>query len=104
MNKDNLKKGTVYLYDGTCGADGANILFSPKEDGSYDYHGCIVLHWSGNRVDIQDEPNGYKISEGHLAKLTIASKRATKYYNKCAKAGKDVGGYGWHDSNDDKGK
>lgn len=102
MNKKDLKKGVVYLYDGSGGADGANILFSLKEDSSFDYQGSIVLHWSGNRVDIQEKPNGYRISEGHLKNLTVASDRATKYYNKCAKAGENVGGYSWHDSNEDK--
>lgn len=101
MKQSDLKKGEVYLYDGTNGEDGANILFSPKEDGSFYYQGCIVVHWSGNDVDITDEPNGYYISEGHLKKLTPASERATKYYYDCAKAGKDVGNYSWHDSNDD---
>ncbi len=103
MKKTDLKKGVVYLYDGTCGADGANILFSPAEDSNYDYQGSIVLHWSGNRVNIGETPNGYKINEGHLKKLTSASSRATKYYNDCANNnGEDVGGYSWHDSNDDK--
>jgi hypothetical protein len=104
IKKGDLKKGVIYLYDGSDGADGANILFSPKENGSFDYQGCIVLHWSENRVDIGKEPNGYRINEHHLKNLTIASERATKYYYECAESGKDIGTYSWHDSNDDKRK
>lgn len=99
MRKKDLKAGVVYLYDGS---GGANILFTVKEDKSFDYQGSIVLHWSGNRVNIQEEPNGFGINEHHLNKLTVSPKKGAEYYNKCAKAGMDVGGYSWHDSNDEK--
>ena len=102
MKKEDLKKGIVYFYDGTCGADGANILFSPKENNSFDYQGSIILHWSGNTINIDKKPNGFGINQGHLKTLSIASDRATKYYYECAKLGKDTGKYNWHQSNEDK--
>lgn len=104
MVKEDLKKGVVYLYDGTMGADGANILFSPKEDGSFYYQGCIILHWSGNSVKIDKKANSYCINEHHLKTVKVASNKATKYYNDCEKSGKDVGTYTWHDSNECYGK
>jgi hypothetical protein len=103
MNKEDLKKGTVYLWYGANGADGANILFSPAEDGDVYYHpkGSIVLHWSGNRFSSEDKPT-YKTNESSLKNTTVASDKATKYFDDCVEAGKDVGGFSWHDSNDSR--
>jgi hypothetical protein len=98
MGKSRLKAGIVYVYDGSGGADGATILFTVKEDESYDYHGSIVLHWKGNRVNIQEKPNGSRITKYHIPKVRMASEKAVMYYNECAKVGYDVGGYTWHNS------
>lgn len=97
MKQTDLKKGIVYLYKGS--GDGCNILFSPKEDASYKYHskGCIVLHWSGNELNLNTDGG---IGKYHLPTVRVASSKATKYYNDCVEAGEDVGGFSWQDSND----
>jgi len=102
MKQKNLKKGVVYLYNGTMGADGSNIIFSVNENGSFKYHknGFIVLHWSENRYGIGD--GIYGINDAHLTNVSIASDKTAKYYDSCVKAGKDIGGFSWHDSNDEK--
>lgn len=100
MEQKDLKKGVVYLYYGANGGDGANILFTPKKDGSleYDSKGFIVLHWSENRFD---KGRGWETNEYLLNKTVEASNEATKYFNKCIKEKKALEGFTWHDSNKD---
>lgn len=95
MNKEDFKKGVVYFHYGANGADGANILFSVAKDKSYGYKSCIIVHWKGNRFTL--DAKNYSANE-HMA-VRVASSKATEYFNKCVKAGKDVGGFSWHDSN-----
>ena len=93
MSKNILRKNIVYKLLGKC--DGANILFTIAENGSYKYHknGSISIHWSGNRLYSGD---GYGISEGHLNQIYTANPKEELYYKACVKTGKIIDDMLWY--------